>query len=100
MAQGICDDSHGLIFGLNRFISLILQSLLTFILTDENGLALDERPQFFIYGIYFLVVGLIFGIAAFAVCQKHRNQMEAVHIEENSNALDFNCENENSLSTN
>lgn len=72
MAQGISADSCGLIFGVNRFISLILQSSLTFILTDENGLALDERPLFLVYGIYFLLVGGIFATACVLTWRRMR----------------------------
>jgi len=61
VAQGISDDSYGLIFGINRFFSLILQSLLTLIINDENGLALGERSQFLVYGIYFGSIGVLFG---------------------------------------
>lgn len=75
VAQGISDDSYGLIFGLNRFIALVLQSSLTFIVTDEKGLALDERPQFFVYGIYFCVLGVIFGIASVFAFQRFRENM-------------------------
>jgi hypothetical protein len=72
VAQGISDDSHGLIFGLNRFIALILQSSLTFIVTDESGFALEERSQFVVYGIYFGTLGIIFGIASYFAFRRHQ----------------------------
>lgn len=86
VAQGISDDSHGLIFGLNRFISLVLQSVLTFVLTDENGLSLDLRPQFLVYGIYFVVLGIVFGIACVITCRRrlHANQDGRNEISANS----------------
>lgn len=60
VAQGISDDSYGLIFGINRFLALSFQSLLTFLVADENGFALGERAQFVVYGIYFLCLGGLF----------------------------------------
>lgn len=65
VAQGISDDSYGLIFGINRFLALSFQSLLTFAVADEKGFALGERDQFFVYGIYFISLGVLF---AFVVC--------------------------------
>lgn len=62
MAQGISDDSYGLIFGVNRFLALSFQSLLTFVVADEKGFALGERSQFIVYGAYFLALGSLFAI--------------------------------------
>jgi hypothetical protein len=64
VAQGISDDSYGLIFGINRFFSLSLQSTLTFVVNDEKGLALGERTQFMVYGVYFGCLGVLFGATA------------------------------------
>jgi len=60
VAQGISQDSYGLIFGVNTFLALILQTILTLVLSDEQGFAFKERTQFFAYGVYFLILGLLF----------------------------------------
>jgi hypothetical protein len=39
------EDSYGLIFGVNTFIALVLQSLLTVIVVDEGVLGLATRTQ-------------------------------------------------------
>lgn len=43
VAKDISEDSYGLIFGVNTFIALLAQSLLTFIVVNE--LMLDIRQQ-------------------------------------------------------
>lgn len=53
-------DSHGLIFGFTLFMALVFQSILTFIL--YSALSVNERTAFVIYGCYFGVLSLIFGI--------------------------------------
>jgi hypothetical protein len=39
------ENSYGLIFGVNTFIALVLQSILTVIVVDERLLELDTRTQ-------------------------------------------------------
>ncbi len=45
VARHICDDSYGLVFGFNTFLALFFQSILTLIVADDAGLALDPRTQ-------------------------------------------------------
>ncbi|CAG9530420.1 unnamed protein product [Cercopithifilaria johnstoni] len=52
--------NYGLVFGCNTFVALLLQTILTLIVVDKHGLALDIRTQFFIYGCYFGAVSAIF----------------------------------------
>lgn len=71
---------YALIFGWNTFIALAMQSLLTFIVTDKNGLDLDIRKQFVVYGWYFGVIGTTFIARPFIVflkrfcCRGNANQ--------------------------
>ena len=60
VAQGISEDSYGLVFGINTFLALGLQTVLTVVVTDQSGLALDERNQFFVLGICYGVLGVAF----------------------------------------
>jgi len=68
-------ESYGLVFGVNSFIALCLQSLLTVVITDERGLGLKVRQQvlenlnlilkfyffkYLIYGFMHFVIALIF----------------------------------------
>lgn len=61
VAERIRKDSYGLIFGLNTFIAFTLQTILTFVVSDMKGLALDQRSQYFVYGICFIILGLLIG---------------------------------------
>lgn len=61
VAKHLNDDSCGLIFGVNTFVALVLQTVLTVIVVDEVGLALLIRTQFLVYGGYYVVLGVIFG---------------------------------------
>ncbi|KTG41089.1 hypothetical protein cypCar_00001368 [Cyprinus carpio] len=54
---------YALVFGVNTFIALLLQTLLTVIVVDSAGLGLDIFLQFLIYAIYFAVIAVIFLIA-------------------------------------
>lgn len=53
-------NKNGLIFGFNSFVALILQTILTITVTDEIGLQLSIRSQFYVYGGYFVVLAGIF----------------------------------------
>lgn len=45
VAKHLNKDSYGLIFGVNTFIALILQTILTMAVADEGGLAFTIRDQ-------------------------------------------------------
>ncbi|EPB75088.1 reduced folate carrier [Ancylostoma ceylanicum] len=45
LADSLETASYGLVFGLNTFIALVLQSILTLVVTSSFGLALSIRPQ-------------------------------------------------------
>ncbi len=45
LARKLKTDSYGLVFGLNTFVALVLQSILTFIVADQHGFALSIRIQ-------------------------------------------------------
>lgn len=60
IAKHIPTDSYALIFGINSFFALILQTILTAIFTARGGLELASRHQFAVYGIYFLLPGFGF----------------------------------------
>ena len=60
MAKGLKRESYGLVFGINTFAALVLQTALTLVVTDGIGLALNPRQQFKVYGGYFAFLGAIF----------------------------------------
>jgi thiamine transporter 2/3 len=45
VAKNIREDSFGLIFGVNTFIAVALQSVLTLIVVSDTGMALEIRLQ-------------------------------------------------------
>lgn len=58
IAERVSQDSFGLTFGINRFLSLGIQTIITFVVTDTSTLGLDESYQFKVYGIYYLGVAI------------------------------------------
>ncbi|CAJ0938946.1 unnamed protein product, partial [Mesorhabditis belari] len=60
LASRLRTSSFGLVFGLNTFVALVMQSILTAVVADEHGLALAIRPQFVVYSCFHGVIALIF----------------------------------------
>lgn len=53
-------ESHALIFGFNMFLALCFQSIFTFVVAAKGGLQLQIQNQFYVYGSYFIVLGIGF----------------------------------------
>ncbi|XP_076165974.1 thiamine transporter 1 [Ptiloglossa arizonensis] len=70
VAKCISKDSYGLIFGINTFFALLLQSILTAIVVN-GSLGLDLRSQYFIYGGYFIVIAILYTIIGIFNIVKH-----------------------------
>ncbi|KAJ8686769.1 hypothetical protein QAD02_022563 [Eretmocerus hayati] len=62
VAKHLSEDSYALIFGINMFLALLLQSVLTKVVVNNDSLHLDLKSQYLVYGGYFLVLGIIFMI--------------------------------------
>ncbi|KAJ8870862.1 hypothetical protein PR048_027163 [Dryococelus australis] len=45
VAKNIREDSYGLIFGVNTFVALALQTVLTVLVAGKGGLQLSPRTQ-------------------------------------------------------
>ncbi|XP_075211891.1 thiamine transporter 1-like isoform X2 [Lycorma delicatula] len=60
VARHIKSDSYALIFGVNTFISLVLQTSLTYTVAADGGLKFNIREQFVVYGSYFCCLGILF----------------------------------------
>uniref|UniRef100_A0AC35TGI8 Reduced folate carrier family protein n=1 Tax=Rhabditophanes sp. KR3021 TaxID=114890 RepID=A0AC35TGI8_9BILA len=60
-------SSLGFAFGINTFLALVLESILTFIVADGRVLGLAIREQFFVYGCYQLSV--FFLMFALFICR-------------------------------
>ncbi|XP_035239687.1 thiamine transporter 1 [Anguilla anguilla] len=60
IAAELSMERYALIFGVNTFGALVLQTVLTAVVVDSRGLGLDIVPQFTIYGSYFSTIAAIF----------------------------------------
>ncbi|CAK9811223.1 Thiamine transporter 2 [Anthophora quadrimaculata] len=79
VAKCISDDSYGLIFGVNTFFALLLQSVLTAITVNGN-LKLDLRSQYFVYGGYFTVIAVLYTIIGILNIVQHCKRGEEFKI--------------------
>ncbi|XP_076271502.1 thiamine transporter 1-like isoform X3 [Rhynchophorus ferrugineus] len=67
IAKNIEEDSYGLIFGINTFIALVCQTILTLVVvTGTIGFALDIRKQYFVYGIFHVALAFVYIIIGLA----------------------------------
>lgn len=73
IAKHLPEDSFGLIFGLNTFFALCLQSLLTmFVVSDVFDLRLNIFRQFNVYAGYFCVLSATYLLMLFIpLCRRH-----------------------------
>ncbi|XP_061072513.1 thiamine transporter 1, partial [Conger conger] len=60
IAAELSMERYALIFGVNTFGALVLQTILTAVVVDSRGLGLDIVSQFTIYGSYFATIAAIF----------------------------------------
>ncbi|XP_072539872.1 thiamine transporter 1 [Salminus brasiliensis] len=80
---------YALVFGVNTFVALLLQTLLTVIVVDNAGLGLDIFPQFLIYGSYFAAIAVVFFIAAvYKVATRTRPDVAEVQTESGKSETD------------
>ncbi|KAK9402308.1 thiamine transporter 1 [Crotalus adamanteus] len=64
IATNLSVERYALVFGVNTFIALALQTVLTLIVVDAKGLGLDIVTQFMIYAGYFAAIAVLFLITA------------------------------------
>ncbi|XP_056414163.1 thiamine transporter 1 isoform X2 [Hyla sarda] len=60
IAANLSMECYALVFGVNTFTALLLQTLITVIVVDSSVLGLDLFTQFKIYAGYFAVIAIIF----------------------------------------
>ncbi|XP_076872145.1 thiamine transporter 1 [Brachyhypopomus gauderio] len=63
IAANLSMRRYALVFGVNTFVALLLQTLLTVVVVDSVGLGLDVFPQFLVYSSYFAVIAAVFLVA-------------------------------------
>ncbi|KAK2540913.1 hypothetical protein Q9233_000966 [Columba guinea] len=75
IATNLSVERYALVFGVNTFIALALQTLLTLIVVDSSGLGLDIFTQFMIYASYFAAISLVFlGSGIYSIIRAYRRQ--------------------------
>ncbi|KFQ23696.1 Thiamine transporter 1, partial [Merops nubicus] len=75
IATNLSVERYALVFGVNTFIALALQTLLTLVVVDASGLGLDIFTQFMIYASYFAAISLVFlASGIYSVIRAHRRQ--------------------------
>ncbi|XP_055055094.2 reduced folate transporter [Misgurnus anguillicaudatus] len=67
-----------LVFGVNTFLGTILKTIITIIVVDKRGLALNVHSQFFVYCFYFTLLTLIYVCCgAWVITRHYRNRRAA-----------------------
>lgn len=82
LASHLYKDSFGLLFGLNTFVALVLQTILTLVVADKKGLHLDIRTQFYVYSGCHAVISAIFIGAAVVTAVKYCRQPNEVEMDD------------------
>ncbi|XP_035536181.1 solute carrier family 19 member 3b [Morone saxatilis] len=74
IASNLSMECYALTFGINTFVALSLQTLITLIVVDEATLGLDIVTQFIIYGSYYAVISVLFLIrGTYTACVNQHN---------------------------
>ncbi|XP_072304119.1 thiamine transporter 1 [Eucyclogobius newberryi] len=77
IAASLNMQRYALVFGVNTFVALLLQSLLTVVVVDSVGLGLDVYTQFLIYGGYFAFISVVFLVAGlYKVSSRRRSEVK------------------------
>jgi len=62
VAKYLEEDSFGLVFGVNTFIALVLQTILTVLVVDGKVILIDIFGQYIIYSGWFIGIGILFAV--------------------------------------
>ncbi|XP_077971127.1 thiamine transporter 1-like isoform X4 [Styela clava] len=77
IAVGLSTERFALVFGMNTFFAVVLNSLLTLIIVDDAVLGLDAKTQFVIYSGYFGVIAITYlSHGIYDLCCKSRQDTE------------------------
>lgn len=74
IAKSLDSDSYGLVFGANQFFALVAQTVLTVLVTEVFNL--NIKTQFFLYGAYFIVLGVSFIIAGVVTLSRWKTKAQ------------------------
>ncbi|XP_039987234.1 solute carrier family 19 member 3b [Xiphias gladius] len=72
IASNLSMECYALTFGINTFVAVSLQTIITVIVVDETALGLDIVTQFIIYGSYYAAISVLFLIrGTYTACVNH-----------------------------
>ncbi|XP_076591642.1 solute carrier family 19 member 3b [Chaetodon auriga] len=79
IASNLSMECYALTFGINTFVALLLQTIITLIVVDEASLGLDIVTQFMVFGSYYAAISLLFLVrGTYTACAKKRNPEHTV----------------------
>ena len=84
IAKKMICESYGLVFGVNSFIALIMQSIIMFVVADKRGLGMKVREQYLVYAGCHLLIAVIFAVSVTItivswICNKSKKTHEDEH---------------------
>ncbi|XP_049581269.1 solute carrier family 19 member 3b [Syngnathus scovelli] len=89
IAANLSMECYALTFGINTFVALSLQTIITLIIVDGATLGLDIETQFIIYGIYHVVISVLFLIrGTYTACTKQRTSKPPDNIKMEQNTVE------------
>ncbi|KAF1393894.1 hypothetical protein PFLUV_G00020780 [Perca fluviatilis] len=93
IASNLSMQCYALTFGINTFVALSLQTIITVIVVDEAALGLDIVTQFIIYGSYYAVISVLFLIrGTYTACINQRNAEHTETKEQESSVVVISAE--------
>ncbi|KAM8873324.1 reduced folate transporter [Synchiropus picturatus] len=72
IASSLTKELCALVFGINTFFGTVLKSIINLIFSDQRGLALDVRSQFWVFFSYFTLLTVVYLLCAAVVLMRHR----------------------------
>jgi len=77
IAVNLSVERYALVFGMNTFMALVIQTIMTVIVVDQKGLNLPISIQFLVYGSYFAVIAAIFLMRSMYIIYSTKCQKQA-----------------------
>uniref|UniRef100_UPI00398E9AE7 thiamine transporter 1-like isoform X2 n=1 Tax=Pristiophorus japonicus TaxID=55135 RepID=UPI00398E9AE7 len=78
IAANLSMELYALVFGVNTFVALVLQTVLTLIVVESSMLNLDIFGQFLAYSIYFAAIAVLFLVfCVYNIVKKYREESQA-----------------------
>ncbi|KAJ3591090.1 hypothetical protein NHX12_009037 [Muraenolepis orangiensis] len=82
IASNLSMECYALTFGINTFIALSLQTIVTAVVVDESVLGLDIVTQFIIYGSYYAAISVVFLVRGIYTASTHYRSPEQTQTKE------------------